>query len=194
MRKILAVGLSASLIFSIAVAQKALAESPAITLRVQTDQPAHAISPILNGIFFEDINFAADGGLYPERVKNRSFEFSDSLMGWRKQERGGAVGGLGVVNDGALNVNNPHFLRITVENPGEGFGLVNEGFRGIGVTQGAKFTFSAYARSKSSDPMTLSIDLVDARNKSIGHAELSGFTGEWKKLSCSIEAAITDPK
>src|SRR3954451_23768900 len=98
MRKILAaIGLSATFMLCMAIARTALAESPAITLRVQTDQPAHAISPILNGIFFEDINFAADGGLYPERVKNRSFEFSDSLMGWRKQERGGAVGGLGVV-------------------------------------------------------------------------------------------------
>src|SRR3954466_14195727 len=144
MRKTLGrIGLVATFIFF--SANGLLAESASIT--VNTAEPSHAISPILNGIFFEDINFAADGGLYPERVKNRSFEFADSFMGWRKQERGGAVGGLGVVSDAGLNPNNPHFLRITIEKAGDGFGLVNEGFRGIGVTQGAKFTFSVYARA-----------------------------------------------
>src|SRR5581483_154901 len=114
---------------------RAAGDTPAATLKLQTDKPGPAISPLLNGVFFEDINFGADGGLYPERIKNRSFEFTDPLMGWRKTERGDAVGGLGIAGDSPLNPNNPHFLRITVESAGEGLGLTNEGFRGIGVTR-----------------------------------------------------------
>src|SRR5512144_1882212 len=57
---------------------------PNVTLSVQADKPGPAISPTLWGIFFEDINFGADGGLYAELVKNRAFEFPDSLMGWIK--------------------------------------------------------------------------------------------------------------
>jgi len=55
-------------------------------LNVKTDQPLSKIEPTMWGIFFEDINFAADGGLYAELVKNRSFEFAQPLMGWKEQE------------------------------------------------------------------------------------------------------------
>ena len=51
-------------------------------ISVHTTQPGAAIAPTMFGVFFEDINFAADGGLYPERIKNRSFEFAEPLTGW----------------------------------------------------------------------------------------------------------------
>ena len=168
------------------------AQTPPATIRVATDKPAHAISPLLNGVFFEDINFAADGGLYPERVKNGSFEFTDPLMGWRKTERGAAVGGLGIGDAGSLNPNNPHYLHITVEDASDGFGLTNEGYRGIAVTKGAQFTFSTYARTTSTQPQSLVIELLDSHNQKIGSAEISGLAGEWKKLSCPIEVSTTD--
>jgi alpha-N-arabinofuranosidase len=111
------------------------------TLTVRTDHPGPAASPTFTGVFFEDINFGADGGLYPERVKNRSFEFYEPLMGWTKIQRGGATGTFAVIDQQPLNRNNPHYLRLTVAGPGEGFGVENEGFRWIGVTKGAAFTF-----------------------------------------------------
>src|SRR5215213_5817686 len=64
------------------VAQVASAQNSTIT--VQVDKPGANINSPLFGLFFEDINFAADGGLYPERVKNRSFEFPDPWMGWKQ--------------------------------------------------------------------------------------------------------------
>ena len=73
-------------------AQFAQTQSDAVT--VQVDRPGAAISPTLFGLFFEDINFGADGGLYPERVKNRSFEFPDPMMGWKRLARGEAKGTL----------------------------------------------------------------------------------------------------
>src|SRR6188472_2925101 len=61
------------------------------TVTVQVDKPGADISPTMFGIFFEDINFGADGGLYPERVKNRSFEFPEPLMGWQKAVASGGT-------------------------------------------------------------------------------------------------------
>src|SRR3982750_873367 len=102
------------------------------TIAVQVNHPGGAISPTMFGIFFEDINFAADGGLYPERVKNRSFEFTEPLTAWTKLAQGGAEGELDIRSDGALNESNPHYLRLRVYNPGSGYGVTNTGFRGIG--------------------------------------------------------------
>jgi hypothetical protein len=94
------------------------------------------------GIFFEDINFAADGGLYPERIKNRSFEFDQPLTGWHanlnitpKGELGRTQGELDIRTEHPLNKTNPHYLRIRAYEPG--YGLSNSGYRGIGVESGA---------------------------------------------------------
>src|SRR3954464_8932847 len=100
-------------------------------IAVDASHPGAAISPTLFGIFFEDINFGADGGLYPERVKNRSFEFPESLMGWQKAVPAG--GTFEVRTDDPVGPRNPHYLRITSEDGAHPFGVRNDGFRGIGV-------------------------------------------------------------
>jgi alpha-N-arabinofuranosidase len=122
---------------------------PRITIDVS--KPGAAISPTMNGIFFEDINFGADGGLYAELVKNRSFEFPEPLMGWSKLQRQGAEGTLLVRDDDPFitgtaygEPGNLHYLRIDVKNLGKGFGITNEGFRGIGLREG-KNTFFHYS-------------------------------------------------
>jgi alpha-L-arabinofuranosidase len=86
-------------------------------IKVQVNRPGGKISPTMFGIFFEDINFAADGGLYPERVKNRSFEFTEPLSAWKKLEGQGAEGELDIRSDGALNDSNPHTSGYTLINP-----------------------------------------------------------------------------
>src|SRR5215203_7460977 len=75
-----------------AQAVPAAAQSRSIT--VQVDRPGAAVPKTLFGLFFEDINFGADGGLYPERVKNRSFEFPNPMMGWKELDRGTPKGQL----------------------------------------------------------------------------------------------------
>src|SRR4051812_43722780 len=87
------------------------------TLTIPADRPGAAISPTFNGIFFEDINFGADGGLYPERVKNRSFEFDNPLMAWSTVKRPNAAGYVTIQTDRPLNANNPHYLRLIVAEP-----------------------------------------------------------------------------
>src|SRR5271166_424385 len=107
------------------------ADSP-VQVTVQVDQLGHAVPPTLHGLFFEDINYAADGGLYAELIQNRSFEDDEPLYGWSEAAIGGAAGRLAVAAESPLNANNLHFLRLYVSNPGtQGYGAENSGFDGI---------------------------------------------------------------
>ena len=123
----------------------------AAVISVDASHPGAAISPSMFGIFFEDINFGADGGLYPELVKNRSFEFQEPLTGWHEvlgfSPKGldSPKGELGVHTEDPLNQTNPHYLTARVYVPGYSF--YNTGFRGMGVESGAEYRFSAYVRS-----------------------------------------------
>jgi alpha-N-arabinofuranosidase len=161
-------------------------------IAVQVDHPGGKISPTMFGIFFEDINFAADGGLYPERVKNRSFEFTEPLTAWTRLANGGAEGELDIRGDGALNENNPHYLRLRVYNPGSGYGVTNSGFRGIGVQHGATYIFSAYVRtSPETGPRALRAILTDETGNTIAEAKLTGFSPEWKKYEAAMQPSAT---
>jgi alpha-L-arabinofuranosidase len=172
--------------------QSAAAQKGTITVRL--DQTGAAIPATLFGIFFEDINFAADGGIYPERIKNRSFEFPEPLMGWKKIERGGAKGAFTVLDQSPISSGNPHYLSVNVEAPGEGFGLSNDGFRGIGLQQGAEYVFSVYGRSNDGAKLALRVELVDANGKSLGQTKLSGFTNQWKRQTRSLRPSSTELK
>src|SRR4030095_423483 len=164
-------------------AQFAQTQSDAII--VQVDRPGAAISPTLFGLFFEDINFGADGGLYPERVKNRSFEFPDPMMGWKRLARGEAKGALQIYDAGSRNNRpNAHYLQIKADS-GAGFGVSNEGFRGIGVEQGQEYLFSVLARSVGDTPAGLRVEVEDADGKKLGEAVISpsapaGRIATWK--------------
>jgi len=163
-------------------------------ISVDAAHPGAAISPSMFGIFFEDINFAADGGLYPELVKNRSFEFQEPLTGWHEILGYSASKGLDppkgeldVRTDAPLNAANPHYLRVRVYAPGYGF--YNTGFRGIGVKSGAEYRFSAYVRSGG--PKAIRATLTDAAGHEIGSGTLEGFDGNWKRYETIIHPSDT---
>src|SRR5258708_26107298 len=86
---------------------------PAQELSVRLDKPGASIQPTMWGIFFEDINMAADGGLYAELVKNRSFEFDMPMMGWKEHKDHPADGSVLVINQGQENPANPRFIRLS---------------------------------------------------------------------------------
>ncbi len=164
-------------------------------ITVQVDKPGARIAETMFGLFFEDINFGADGGLYPERVKNRSFEFPDPLMGWKQINPGDSKGAIYVLDQGSVkDVPNSHYLRLKVEAPGAGFGVVNEGFRGIGVEKDAEYTFSVRARRVDGAPSGLIILVEDASGRSLGQTKISGLTPEWQKYSATIRTNATDAK
>ena len=97
------------------------------------------------GVFFEDINFAADGGLYAELVKNRSFEFLAPLDGWHEIRENGDGRWMTSFYSPAMT-GNPRFLRLVVNAEKGVYGLSNEGFRGMGIKKDMQYNFSVSAR------------------------------------------------
>jgi len=168
-------------------------QSSRTVIRVDAAHPGAAISPGMFGVFFEDINFGADGGLYPELVKNRSFEFSEPLTGWREilavDNKGVAnpKGELDIRTENPLNSSNPHYLRIRAYDPG--YALSNSGFRGMGVQGGAEYRFSAYVRSEG--PRVLRATITDEHGHEIGSGALTGFGGTWKRYETVIRGSGT---
>ena len=159
---------------------------------VNTKKIGAPVQPTMYGIFFEDINYAADGGLYAEMVKNRSFEFPQRLMGWR------AFGKVDVRDDGPFE-RNPHYVRLSYSGHSDKFtGLENEGFFGVAVMKGRSYRFSLWARCPEGGKSTLEVSLVD--NASMGEdqrfatvkVEISGK--EWKKYTATLESPQTEPK
>ncbi len=169
------------------------------SIAIQVSRPGPAVPSTLFGLFFEDINFAADGGLYPELVKNRSFEFTEPLAGWSKSFA--SEGEMVALSEGGLNASNPHYLRLRSESP-TGFAITNAGFRGMGVQAGAEYIFSAWVRVPgAAGPKTLRAALLagaagrgrGAAGGNIGEATLSGFSGQWKKYETVLKASATSP-
>ncbi len=159
---------------------------------VNTKKLGAAVQPTMYGIFFEDINYAADGGLYAEMVKNRSFEFPERLMGWR------AFGRFEVRDDGPFD-RNPHYVRLRYSGHNDKFtGLENEGFFGIATFRDATYRFSVWARCPEGGSSTLEVSLVD--NDTMGEdqrfatakVEVSGK--EWKKYTAELKSPRTEPK
>ncbi len=159
------------------------------TLTVAANKPTAKIQPAMWGLFFEDINFAADGGLYAELIKNRSFEFYKPLMGWKKVNED-FVGQFQII-DGP-NENNPRFLRIE-SSEGKELGLVNEGFRGMALQAGEQYNFSVMAR-QNKGASGLRIELLDSTDAVIGMTELKGFNNEWQKYNASLTCNKSETK
>jgi hypothetical protein len=164
-----------------------------VTLTVQTDQPGAAINPAMWGVFFEDINFGADGGLYAELVKNRSFEFPDALMGWHEVKLSALSGSLLVHDQDPAIPANSHYLRVTADQPG-GFGVSNEGFRGIGVKAGETYLFSAQVRKVLGDGVKVRVELVTADGRVLAQDQLTGLKPRWAKETATLKPVATEAK
>lgn len=161
---------------------------------VSTDKPGAVVQPAMWGIFFEDINLGADGGLYAELVKNRSFEFSAPMMGWKEVKDGNSGGNMIIQNRGQEKPSNPRYLRMTNKGSAGRYGLSNDGFRGMGVRSGVNYDFSVWARKNSADSPELSIELRASDGSVIGNARLKVTNSDWRKLSVSFPSAKTDAK
>src|SRR5579859_1121384 len=89
-----------------------LPNTEAATVTVRANQPGPGINKAMWGVFFEDINFGADGGLYAELVKNGAFEFPEPLMGWTKVCPDGSKGAVEISTNSPIKPANPHFARL----------------------------------------------------------------------------------
>jgi alpha-L-arabinofuranosidase len=163
---------------------------------VKANEIKGAVQPTMWGVFFEDINFGADGGIYAELVKNRSFEFIKPLMGWKVLGKTKTEADFLVINRNEENTNNPRFLRVTLHNnAARTIGLSNEGFRGMGIKKDNRYDFSVLARRVSGD-VKLQLELVNTKDEVIGKTALTipATNGQWKKVTASFTAADTAMK
>lgn len=156
---------------------------------INTSKLGATISPTMYGIFFEDINYAADGGLYAELIKNRSFEFPDRFAGWT------ISGKVSLQNDGPFE-KNPHYVRLAPSGHGHKHTMIeNEGFFGIGVKANAEYRFSVWARVPDGGKAKLWIDLVDnstmGDDQKIANAGVEVSGKEWKKYQVIIKPRVT---
>ncbi len=163
------------------------------TLIVKANQPGASVQPTMWGVFFEDINLGADGGIYAELVKNRSFEFFKPMMGWAVNRKKFVEGEMLVINRSEENTRNPRFLRVTMNNASKGdLGLTNEGFRGMGIKKGVRYDFSIMYRQPQAHTK-LHIELIDTSKNVIGDTVLSLTEAgdNWHKAAVSFHARET---
>ena len=173
---------------------------------VKAPKGGKAISDELLGIFFEDISYAADGGLYAELVQNGSFEYNlterdgwGAGTAWRFIRPGHSLGRVVPRMDNPLNENNPNYMRIHVERAKEfydhegwlGVGLQNDGFDGISVKAGAKYNFSAFLRNVEGDAKQVRIALVQPQGwgknpKLLADVTMAVGTADWQKYQAVL--------
>lgn len=168
------------------------AQTPGV-ISVKANQKVATIEPTMWGIFFEDINQGADGGLYAELVKNRSFEFVKPLMGWNIRGSKFKEGDALVLSRKEENNVNPRYLRITTRNAVRGdLNMTNEGFHGMGIKKGLRYDFSVMYRQRKPG-IRLHVQLLNARNEAIGDTVLSPSSNDtaWHKQSVSFHAKDT---
>lgn len=161
-----------------------------------TAQPekSKAISNLLMGIFFEDINYSADGGLYAELIQNRDFEYAPSDRegdkNWNSTHSWSLKGDKAtftIDTVAPIHPNNSHYAMLKVERPGAA--LTNSGFDGIALKAGDKYNFSVFARvPESSKSNKLLIRLVDADGKVQGESTVSVSSRSWKTYKTVLAA------
>jgi alpha-L-arabinofuranosidase len=159
---------------------------------VDVDKPKAEIEPTMWGIFFEDINFAADGGIYAELVKNRSFEFYKPLTGWKVDVVSKDSSHFLILNRGIMNEANPRFARVTVKDGSGKYGIINSGFKGMGIKKDVRYNFSVLASIPAESNIILRAELIAEKGEKIGEASLSPKGKEWKKYETSFVASKSD--
>ena len=159
---------------------------------VNTQKLGAPVSPTMYGLFFEDINYAADGGLYAELVKNRSFEFPNPFTGWD------ISGKVSLKDDGPFD-KNPHYVRLAPSGHNDKHTMIeNHGFFGMGVKGGEEYRFSVWARVPDGGTAKLWIDIVDnatmSDDQKLGNASVEVSGKEWKKYTTVIKPKRTFAK
>jgi alpha-L-arabinofuranosidase len=165
------------------------AASKSATLTVRVDQPGPKVSPSLWGIFFEDINLSADGGIYPELVRNRSFEDSDQPEHWTLDKGSGATAEMEIDSHTPLNPVNRHSLRVHLNGP---IALVNRGYWGMNIAQKEKYELTFYARATNGFKGPVKASLETANGRTAASGQVTGVTDKWQRFALELTATESD--
>lgn len=179
-----------SIVVLLSFSQFGYSQKQIYELSLDTKKIGAPIQPTMYGLFFEDINFAADGGLYAELVKNRSFDFPQNLMGWN------TFGKVEVRKDNPLFDQNPTYVVLSdAGHPHKRTGIENEGFRGMGFKQNEEYRFSVWAKIiNTNEPQKIRIDLIDSKNDILITQQLTINSAEWKKYEVILTPKSTEAK
>jgi alpha-L-arabinofuranosidase len=172
-----------------------------ISFSLQAAQDGKKISSDLFGLFFEDINYSADGGLYAEMVQNRSFEYNPTerrewnpFSYWEYIAPGFSYGRISVETASPIHLNNPHYMVLDIEHIGHeakytgisGVGIKNFGFDGMVVKAGDKYNFSMFVRQISKEPVSFTISLQTPKGKMLAETKLVTSSSDWKQYTASL--------
>ena len=161
------------------------------------------ISDHLIGIFFEDINYGADGGLYAELVQNRDFEYTptdNSRKEWNSGYAWSVVSGkdidpVTIGTEMPIHENNPHYAILHV--PSSGVRLLNTGFDGIVLKKGERYDFSCFARTgQGGKGGKVVVSLIDKEDREVASAIVKVSSKNWKKCKAVLtaEADVEDAR
>ncbi len=188
-----------------------LSSLSAADLNVDLTGPGKSISPDLMGIFYEDLNYAADGGLYAELLQNRSFEYSaveqpdwGPFESWELIKTGDGTGHWGLGDARPVHVNNEHYLLLTVTEAGEGVGIGNTGFDQIPLEAGKSYKVSFWAYQTfngikwgggeidQNKPMPVTLQLKAANGNLLAEAKFEVSGRDWTQYSAILTPSQTD--
>ena len=178
------------------------APEPDYTITVNPAAKGAAIADTMYGVFFEDINFAADGGLYSELVRNRSFEFLPvdnrsyhGMTAWTSRVADGGAGTATTVNDEQrLNPRNRTYLRLALASATGSYGVVNSGYNnGIALQEGKKYDFSVWARTDTptGTPLTVGLTNATADQTYVEPVRVDVVGDQWRKYAGTFTATRT---
>lgn len=192
--KIIKTLLSLAVVFQVSL-------SGQVSFQTDANTTGTPVSQELIGVFFEDINYAADGGLYAELVQNRSFEYYpvsgyvnlQPLHAWSLVSKGGAVAGMEIQNTMPLNENNTNYLALTIDNAGTEAGISNSGFDGIPVNSGENYKYSVYLKSHTTYLLPVVIRLENSFGQVLGSDTIKDISTVWKKFAGEIICSQSDP-
>jgi alpha-L-arabinofuranosidase len=165
-------------------------------ITVDVNKPGHAISPTLFGIFFEDINLSADGGLYPEMVRNRSFEDADTLQNWKfislNSKSTAKISNAEIYANPSISPLNPFNRKSLLISASGSFKLENSGYWGMNMVQGESYTLKLAARAIDGFSSPLKIRILDAKGNEISASEIKGITGNWAYYTANLKISTGD--
>lgn len=165
----------------------------AATMTILVNQPGAVVSSNLFGIFFEEINFAGEGGLYAEMVRNRAFYNASSPLDWTLVTNGAAAGTMTVDTTQPLNANIPNSLNLTMTSGSGSIGAANSGFWGMSVSNGATYDLNFYAQGAGGFNGSILAELQNSNGTATyAQALFSGLSSSWQHFATSFVASGTD--
>jgi alpha-L-arabinofuranosidase len=168
-----------------------VAQPTTVTLNIQLDKPAHAVSPTLYGLMTEEINYSYDGGLYAEMVRNRTFQDHGfgGVAHWNIEHMGNSIAAMAIDRTEGPSSALEHSLAIDVKqaDANNRAGVRNEGYWGMALRPNTIYKGSLYAKADSADVGSMTADLInDNTGKSVATATMPGLSTEWKRYEFTL--------